>query len=231
MVVAGLQHLWPWLGAGGIIQGFLLAGRDFPLAEDAAGPDALIAAPAALGPVPNGPAGDGSTAELGGAHWAGIVPTLLHTALVLLQPQPPRQLWLIHRVPAYLPFPFCRGVGTIPEGFTEYLGHRGETPSPIPQQSCSSQAVSPVGAVTQEWQPGGNFPSFQPGFPPYLPAQVLTPVDRARCCSSSAARALWCQRCRSGWGRLSHRRVSCTPQTGSGCLPREKREGAKGGGG
>ncbi|KAL2295000.1 hypothetical protein Nmel_018144, partial [Mimus melanotis] len=84
-----LQHLWPWLAAGGIIQGFLLAGRDLPLAEDAAGPDTLVAAPAALGPVPNGPAGDGQEQSLEGHAGLGLSQTPAHSP-GLLQPQPPR---------------------------------------------------------------------------------------------------------------------------------------------
>lgn len=58
LVIARLKHLWPWLGAGGIIQGLLLSGRDLTLAEDTARADTLIAASAAFGPVPNHPAGD-----------------------------------------------------------------------------------------------------------------------------------------------------------------------------
>lgn len=58
LVIARLQHLWPWLGAGGIIQSLLFSGRDLTLAKDTACTDALIATSAAFGPVPNHPAGD-----------------------------------------------------------------------------------------------------------------------------------------------------------------------------
>jgi len=58
LVIARLQHLWPWLGAGGIIQSLLFSGGDLTLAKDTACADALIAASAAFRPVPNHPAGD-----------------------------------------------------------------------------------------------------------------------------------------------------------------------------
>lgn len=55
LVIARLKHLWPWMGARGIIQGLLLSGRDLTLAEDAACADAFVATSAAFRPVPNHP--------------------------------------------------------------------------------------------------------------------------------------------------------------------------------
>lgn len=59
-----------------------------------------------------------SRAWRGSQAWAGLVPTLLHTALLPLQPQPPRQLWLNHRAPPHLPFPSTRGAR---EGLGRFL--------------------------------------------------------------------------------------------------------------
>lgn len=63
LVIARLQHLWPWLGAGGIIQSLLFSGGDLTLAKDTACADALIAASAAFRPVPDHP---------GRGTWLGV---------------------------------------------------------------------------------------------------------------------------------------------------------------
>lgn len=245
-----------------------------------------------------------------------FVPRCLYTALVLRWPQPPRQLWLNHRAPPHLPYPFKRGArtsqgraGTILEGrdrdgsflqaaeqcrevlhwhrwpahrelgtpFTErghgaasctqhcgaerflllhrcssspqrctwavqlvcctvlMRGHRGKNHPQSPVELLQV-AVSPLGTAAGDSDLGmaekGKFHPpphwlFQPRSLDLLQGTVLTRGGTARCCTASAALAFWFRGYRNGWRQLSRRKVSCTPQIGSGCLPRRRGEGER----
>lgn len=109
---------------------------------------------------------------------------------------------------------------------------RRKLPCPFPTELLQPGSITPgycAGDSDLRIAARGEFhpPPHWLFHPASLQAMVLTPEGTVPHCTAAAARAFWLQGYRSGWRQLSHRKASCTPRIGSGCLSRQRGKGER----